>query len=337
MANKLLCGNCLEERQYHTISRDETIKVKGVPIEVRSQVAICAECGEELHHPEYDQSSLNHAYAIYREKMGFLTPSDITQLREKYGLSQRGFSKLLGWGEISIHRYEAGAMHDTAHNEVLVLLQMPENMKTILTRQRDLIDAREYEKVMARVDLLIQDVKKERLRDWALINTACSDEPNQFNGNKIFDFKKFTNMILYFSEAQKVAQRPLYKTKLWKMMYYADMSHFKNYGVSISGSEYAHLPHGPVPDEHEQLTSVLRSEKVIAYVEDDYGDIVDPQMTCPISAFDENEWISLKSVFSAFREYTSKQIREASHCEKGYVDTQSGERISYKYAMALSI
>jgi hypothetical protein len=39
-----------------------------------------------------------------------------------YGLSQTTFSRWLGWGDITVHRYESGSPQDSAHNETLMLL-----------------------------------------------------------------------------------------------------------------------------------------------------------------------------------------------------------------------
>ena len=42
-------------------------------------------------------------------------------------------------------------------------------------------------------------------------------------------------------------------------------------------------------------------------------------------------------VISFFKDYTAKQIRNSSHDEKAYKETEANEKISYKYAADLSL
>ncbi|NIO19633.1 MAG: DUF4065 domain-containing protein, partial [Candidatus Aenigmarchaeota archaeon] len=46
-------------------------------------------------------------------------------------------------------------------------------------------------------------------------------------------------------------------TVLNKLLFYADFKHCKEYTVSISGSRYARLPYGPVPDNWAHYLAFL--------------------------------------------------------------------------------
>ena len=59
------------------------------------------------------RNSKLHIENIGRGK-GFLQPEEIEKIRKQYGLSQKNFARLLGWGDITIHRYESGAIQDDA-------------------------------------------------------------------------------------------------------------------------------------------------------------------------------------------------------------------------------
>lgn len=48
------------------------------------------------------------------------------RLREKYGLSQQQLARLLGWGRVTVQRYEKGALQDTAHDLLLRQLEDPQ-------------------------------------------------------------------------------------------------------------------------------------------------------------------------------------------------------------------
>lgn len=67
-------------------------------------------CGETLSDPDRDDAVLRTARDLYRQKHGLLTSSNIARLRGRYGLSQRALARLLGWGEVTIQRYEKGVI-----------------------------------------------------------------------------------------------------------------------------------------------------------------------------------------------------------------------------------
>jgi len=43
-----------------------------------------------------------------------LSPYEIRELRKRYGLTQKELSLLLGWGSVTMSRYENGALQDVA-------------------------------------------------------------------------------------------------------------------------------------------------------------------------------------------------------------------------------
>ncbi len=60
--------------------------------------------------------------------MGLLTSDEIIKIREKYGISQKEFSEVLGWGgRATITRYENHQVQDRVHDDVLKKLAMTQN------------------------------------------------------------------------------------------------------------------------------------------------------------------------------------------------------------------
>jgi uncharacterized phage-associated protein len=57
--------------------------------------------------------------------------------------------------------------------------------------------------------------------------------------------EKLLNLIAYFVKHTKNCK----KTKLFKLLYYADFRHFKETGRSITGLKYFAWQWGPVPKE----------------------------------------------------------------------------------------
>jgi len=70
----------------------------------------------------YDKNLMN-AKNVYRVKMGLLTSDEIVNIREQYGLSQSDFSKLLGWDEVTISRYETKAIQNESEDKILRLIR----------------------------------------------------------------------------------------------------------------------------------------------------------------------------------------------------------------------
>lgn len=97
---------------------------------------ICTECGEDLFCEELDSATLICAYNEYRRRHKLLLPEEIKKIREQYGLSQRGFAKLLNWKDKTIRRYENGSIQDKEHNRLLLFLRDPKNMRIYLAENK---------------------------------------------------------------------------------------------------------------------------------------------------------------------------------------------------------
>ena len=69
--------------------------------------------------------------------------------------------------------------------------------------------------------------------------------------------KKLINAILYFANHTKYCG----KTKLLKLLYFLDFSHFKQTGKSVTGLDYFAWEMGPVPKElFEELTDNMKPD-----------------------------------------------------------------------------
>ncbi|MFH1446941.1 MAG: Panacea domain-containing protein, partial [Chloroflexota bacterium] len=197
-------------------------------------------------------------------------------------------------------------------------------------------------------DILSQETRKRIFQQLHSDGQDCGDllseavehfgsyTPNLFSGFSRFDVYKFFQAIKFICYKDQV-----FKTKLMKLLFYADFKHYKENSVSITGARYAHAPHGPVPDKFETWMAALTDwekeitseEKVIGeYVGDVYSSN-EPDW----SVFSTSELAALALVKDKFQWYSAKQIRKFSHLEKGYQDTKEGELISYQYAQYIKI
>ena len=75
-----------------------------------------------------------------------LTPRDIKRIREKYGLPQQGFARLLGLGEASVVRYENGQKPSKANANLIRAADDPAFMRGCLERDGELLTKSQREK-----------------------------------------------------------------------------------------------------------------------------------------------------------------------------------------------
>ena len=333
---KRYCECCAKEVNAKIITKIEHYKILGDEIVVKARVLICPYCGEEFFCEKLDNETLNEAYDEYRKRHKLLLPEEIRNIREMYGLSQRGFAKLLNWGDKTLFRYESGSIQDKAHNSLFILLRNPENMRTYLNDNEITINENQKKKLLERIDKL--ERKSAASSENHYISSMFAYEPSINNGFKSFDYDKFCAMVLFFAKKS----RKLLKVKLLKLLNYSDMFFYKEYGTSISGTEYVHLPYGPVPQNFTLLFGLMEKDGIIRVEVDTGENGYEKHVIKPVAAFNKGmltdaEVCVLESVYEKFKKYGSSAISEYSHKEKGYCSTRQGEIISYEYAKELNL
>jgi len=68
--------------------------------------------------------------------------------------------------------------------------------------------------------------------------------------------EKLRGLVLAIARHPSV--RSLGLTKLWKLIYFVDVEALRDYGNSITGSEFIKYPHGPVPSRGERVLKAMR-------------------------------------------------------------------------------
>ena len=145
------CDTTLSKEKTFVEARVETGCVRGEEIAVEMPVRICSACGALINDNSLDNALVTATYDVYRERHNIVFPSEIVALREKYGLSQKNLALLLGLGEITVHRYEGGALADVAPSKLLRLMNEPANMRRMLDESGDVLSAKLRAKLEARL------------------------------------------------------------------------------------------------------------------------------------------------------------------------------------------
>jgi putative zinc finger/helix-turn-helix YgiT family protein len=328
---KGICPNCEKETDLKLIRSTEEIKVRGEPIKVDVEYYKCLTCGEEFEDPRSDDDPLDKAYREYRKRHGMIQPEEMRSLRKRYGLTQAEMAKLLGWGAITLSRYENGALQDEAHEKILRLIRDPRNLLKLIEETPEAILDKKRLHLIEKLQAAEQEVYSfERIFEERFGRYKA----DEFSGYLIFDFTKLINAILFFCE------EGVLKTVLNKLLFYADFKHFKDNVISITGSRYAKISFGPAPDKWQHYFTLLIDEGAlradeIFYDEDVTGEKLTSQKSPNRNVFSDTELITLISVKKYFYGWTAKRISDFSHNEKGYHETPQGKFISYSYAKEL--
>ncbi|WP_249029542.1 type II TA system antitoxin MqsA family protein [Tannockella kyphosi] len=332
---KKYCEECGFENETKIVIKKESYEVCGETIEVNARVLTCQECGEEFYCEDLDSETLVSAYNEYRRRHKLLFAEDIKKIREQYGLSQRSFAKLLNWGDKTIHRYENGSIQDKAHNSLLLFLKEPENMKLYIKENEISLNDKQKDKLLKLIDKLEEDRGYREKNNF--FEMLFPKELSEENGFKCFDYEKVCAMVLFFANKNT----ELLKTKLLKLLNYADMIYYKENGVSITGSRYIHLPYGPVMENSDILFGKMTDDH-IARIDVIYEGKYEKHQVVPEELFPEGvltdaELSVLERIYTRFVDFGSVEISNYSHEEKGYASTKHREIISYSYAKYIDL
>ena len=326
------CGKCVTPKVEE---RTETYDVRGEPTEVLTRVGVCPACGADLSIEELDDATLVAVYNEYRQKHGIMAPEEMVRLRNRYGLGVRPFSLLLGWGEITLHRYEGGSLQDASHETALRLAQDPANIRVYLAANGHKLTARQRAGLETRLRAIAGEERAECLQPMERF--LVREEQDVYGGWVPMQLSKLREMMVFF------AQLPdMYETKLNKLLFYADFGHFRDFGVSISGSPYLAMQFGPVPQHYPWIEEDL-AEGGDVVVEEVFfrgggsGTVIRALRAPDMSPFTQGELSSLRRVADVLGSETSRRLSERSHKEGAWVETPQRELIPYDLARTLSV
>ena len=161
-----------------------------------------------------------------------------------------------------------------------------------------------------------------------------------------FTIYKILNGIKYFVRNTRHVGR----TKLFKLLFFWDFLHFKEYGLSITGYQYYTLPFGPVPLElynqiiDDNLPPALQSElKIIQQPPDEYNKYKAFRVALKNKQIDygwltPNEVKILEHIAFIFKDTTARDMTEITHLPnspygKTLKDSGMNKPIDYRLAI----
>ena len=310
--------------EYDVIERPDTFEIRGDTVTVDARIAVCRLCGQEMGLAQLDDATYSAAYAVYRARHGLLQPEQIRALRSKYGLGQKAFSRLLGWGEITLARYEQGSLQSASHDQMLRLAEDPAFVRRLLAKNAASLTAAQFDQINDRLAHLSPGQEQILVRKESELYGADTG------------VRKLREMVVSFAERES-----MWRTKLSAMLFYADFLHYKRHAASISGTRYVNMEFGPVPANFYTLQAALVGDASLderaSALGDCIGTLFVANRPADRSVFSDTEMQTLEDVVRTFEGWSALEVYEYSHQEPAWAQTTLRQTIDYRFAKSLRL
>lgn len=144
-------ANC----EAHIVHEQRTIKFRG---DEYAYVYSCYECEqtkERFTTTEMDEENVQQVYRQYRTKYGIPSSEEITELKDKYGVSAARLALILGFGENQISNYIDGEVPNKANGKTLSAIKDPRVFIRYVELAKEQLKASVYEKLMSSLQEMI--------------------------------------------------------------------------------------------------------------------------------------------------------------------------------------
>jgi DNA-binding transcriptional regulator YiaG len=294
----------------------------------------CSESGELFTSTDLDELNLNQLYNQYRDKYNIPFRDEIISIREKYNLSASKMSELLGFGTNTYRSYEAGEMPNISNAKLIQLIKDPYKFIEMVNLCPTL-DDKQKQKYINKGRLLVAEEKNTSAQSPYLSYLSVNVLADIFSGYKNTNLEKFAMMVIYFAERLKP-----FKTKLNKLLFYADFLMFRKSCFSISGMRYIAINKGPVPDKFSVIYEYFSDIGIIETKTIEFQDYIGEQFLAAVKfkpeLFSVEELAILDKVQLFFKDMSATEISEFSHFEDAWKENVSGKKaIRYDFAFSM--
>ena len=298
----------------------DNLKVRKVKVNVKEALIeyeeyfVVDEEGNEVFNRNIEIENDRRLYDIYKQKNNLLTSTEIKKIREKYGLNQKDYALVIGVGEITVHRFETGAIHTEAVDSIMRLSNDPDNMYFLLLQNKKNIDESLYNTVTKKIKNL-QNLKRHCLID---IDKFTIDNL-QFNEEDVLDVAK--NIInIYNAKVDELVSNydiiPEYITnlKLQKLLYYVQAICLMAFNKKAFSSKILAWSYGPVVSEvynqyKENHANGINSEKIVKKISAGLYRIID-------------------EVVNSYGSMDATKLIDFTHEEEPWIETKNNEEIN---------
>lgn len=297
----------------------------------------CVDSGETFTTTELDDININQLYNQYRVKHNIPFPDEIRVIREKYAMNITKMSEVLGFGTNSYRNYEAGEIPSLSNARLIQLAADPAEFLKLLNMSHA-FESRELLKHIHKVETLIKLEESSQQNYFLEKYLMAKKLPDTLTGYRIPDFQKFTEMVVFFTEKLQP-----WKTKMNKLLFYADFTNFSKSAFSISGIRYQAIDMGPVPFNFQSIFEYLANNDFVDVYFTTFSDGVgeqfkpNPNRQFNPKIFTQQELNTLLEVAEKFKNSTTKEIINISHKEKAWLENKDQKKIiDYLYSFDLN-
>lgn len=295
------CANCDHDTEYEIKMMPINLTIKEIEIQFEGEVAFCTECGEEMNINELDKKLITTANDIYRQKAGLVTIDDIKNLLNKYELSKRDLSRLLGWGEITVTRYiNTGITPNKEYSDRLKSLENPNSLLQLIKSNGHVLTDSTREALIAKVKTLL----------------GYNQESPEITYRIVADY--------FLSKIDPEAGTSITNLKLQKLVYYAQSWSLAYHNKTMFNSRLEAWVHGPV------IAELYQQYKDCGYC-----------CIQPVDDFDETLLVEqeksiLDMVWKVYGKYDAKCLERLTHEEDPWMIARKGLAITERSTMPIS-
>ena len=232
-------------------TRKVTVEVKGVKITFDEYYKIDPKTGEEVFDRNIEIINDSNLYDLYKKKVGLLTISEIKRIRKKYNMNQKEYAMALGVGEVTINRFENGAIQTEATDAIMRLSENPNNMYALINNNKKNIPDELYDIFIKRVSELMyyETHKIANIDDKIFYNMDFKTEDVNDVSNILI--KKYNKQYELINEKYNIETDDEFITplKLQMLLYYIQGLSLHIYGKPAFENKIIAWNYGPVVEE----------------------------------------------------------------------------------------
>lgn len=325
-------------KEMKLVKEPRTMTYRSEPFEILFHSYNCEDSMEQFTNTELDELNLRQLYNQYRAKYSIPFPDEIIKIREMYHLPASKMADILGFGINSYRNYEAGEMPSIANSKLIRMAADPKKFIEMINLCGTMDQALKS-KYIHKAQLLIHEDNPTILISNFEAYLLGSSFANIYSGYRKPNLEKFAEMVVYFAEQLKP-----YKTKLNKLLFYADFLMFKQSCFSISGMQYRAIEMGPVPINFQSIFEYLDNKNVIDVISNEISNgktaeqfIARKDRPFNSTLFSKEELAVVQHVANVFDQDSTTKIIEISHREKAWTMNEKERKlISYRFAFDLN-
>lgn len=323
-------------KEMRLMKEMRTISFRKENFEVVFQYYLCVESNEQFTSTDLDEVNYNQVYNQFREKHNIPFPEEIKYIRETYSLSLAKMSEIMGFGANTYRNYESGEVPSTPNARLIDAAKNPTEFKRLVSLC-DSLDDKTKIKILKKVESVIEEEQKHTSSKILTNHFVGEAVANIHTGYRIPNYIRFSEMVSFFSEKLEP-----FKTKMNKLLFYADFVMFRDYGHGISGLQYKAIDRGPVPNRFQSLFEDIAINGKITISAIQFPNYIgeqfkaNPQNPFNKDLFTENEIATLEKIVEKFKDSTTNDIVDISHQELAWLENEKEKNIiSYRYAFDL--